>query len=151
MDAMPSLPQTLRNIVASDRERAFHDPQWVEDQLRLVHGVDSRVWVLVVAAEEEVARQITSGVPPGILTAQIETRRRLKRDAASWAAGVWGYALGMASLKCISPLEPAPSLAFQETERREAWTRRKRVLAAAYEALCRVKEVLGAVKREPAT
>lgn len=148
---MTSLPKTLRNIVSSDRERAFHDPQWVEDQLRLVHGDDSRVWVLVVAAEEEIARQITSGVPPGILAAQFETRRRLRRDAASWAAGVWGYALGMASLKGVSPLEPAPSLAFEETKRREASTRRKRVLAAAHGALCRAKELLGAARKEPAT
>lgn len=148
---MPSLPKTLRNIVSSDRERAFRDPQWLEDQLRLVHGDDSRVWVLVVAAEEEIARQITSGVPPGILTAQFETRRRLRRDAASWAAGVWGYALGMNSHKVIPPLESAPSLAFQEAERPEAWTRRKRVLAVAHEALSRAKEVLGAAKKEPAT
>ena len=105
---MASLPEALCRLISSARERAFTDPQWVEDQLRDSHGNDSRVCVLVVAAEEEIARLLMNGVPAHVLSARLTSKRRLEPNSAKWATAVWEHALGRMHISSIPQLRPPP-------------------------------------------
>ena len=107
---MDTLADSLRKLIADSKERAFCDPQWIEEELRRLHGDDSRIWVLVISVEEEVPRLISASTPAETLSFRLQVTRGLDACAAAWAVATWGIAVGASSGLKVATLPPAPCI-----------------------------------------